>query len=73
MADDYFAKQSKKEKLVKNLQNGDWKLVLEAFDHEENYHEPLLVWIRPSLDMLKFLEKELQVISKYNCLKICLN
>lgn len=57
--DDYHSKQKRKEYGIQKLQAGDWKTVLDMFD-DDSFHEPLLVWIRPSLDLLRFIERELK-------------
>lgn len=41
------------------MASGDWNKFLEEYDLDKDYHEPLLVWVRPSLDMLQFLESQL--------------
>lgn len=42
------------------MKAGDWARILEEYDADRDYHEPLLVWVRPSLPMLKFLEYQLR-------------
>ena len=55
--DDYFTKLERKKAILSFMENGDWKKVLDFYDKNEKYREPLLVWIRPSLDSLQFIEK----------------
>ncbi len=58
----YLEKRAERDRLTKCLAAGDWKTVLEAYNdgnEDSAYHEPLLVWIRPSMDLLQFIEKEL--------------
>jgi len=54
---DYFSKVERKKNILKFLENGDWKSVIDFYDKNEKFREPLLVWIRPSLDSLQFIEK----------------
>ena len=60
--DDYFEKRSKKERLVASLIQGDSKTIFEAYDLDRDFHEPLLVWIRPSRDLIKFLDDQLSAV-----------
>jgi hypothetical protein len=66
--DDYWIKLEKKNKILNLMESGDWQSVLEQYDKPENYREPLLVWLRPSLEMLKFVENCL--IEKLNIQKV---
>ena len=52
----YFTKVERKKNLINFMENGDWQSVLDFYDKTEKYREPLLVWIRPSLDSLQFIE-----------------
>jgi len=39
----------------------NWQAVLDHFNRpNEKYHEPLLVWIRPSIESIQFIETELK-------------
>jgi len=63
METDPFTRLERKQKMISLMEIGDWKSVLSEFDSDEGYREPLLVWIRPSLEMLKFIEEELFKLS----------
>ena len=57
----YLAKKEKRDEVVAMMTSGNWRSILDLYDDEvEMYHEPLLVWIRPSLEMLRWLEAELR-------------
>ena len=59
--EEHFARQARKEEVLESMRENDWKGVLEHFNRpNDNYHEPLLVWIRPSMAALTFLEVELK-------------
>merc|ERR1719228_762155 len=55
---DYFTKQERKEKVVRRMQEGDWEGVLEEFQSEDEYREPLLLWIRPTLATLTIIQSQ---------------
>ena len=40
------------------MKSGDWRAVLSFYDAPRRYHEPLLVWVRPSSAMLQFIEDQ---------------
>ena len=40
------------------MKSGDWRAVLSLYDAPSRYHEPLLVWVRPSSAMLHFIEDQ---------------
>ena len=63
MENDPFLRLERKQRMISLMELGDWKSVLTEFDSDEGYREPLLVWIRPSLEMLKFVEQELFKLS----------
>ena len=69
MENDPFLRIEKKKKIITLMEEGNWKSILDEFDFDENYREPLLVWIRPSHEMLKFVEYELD---KLNISKVVL-
>ena len=58
--DDYFSKLERKKLILSFVENGDWKRVLEYYDTDYKFREPLLVWIKPSLDLLIFIEETLR-------------
>ncbi len=60
---DPFLRIERKQKMISLMEIGDWKSVLTEFDSDKGYREPLLVWIRPSIEMLKFVEQELFKLS----------
>ena len=55
--DHYYTKLERKKVILNFMENGDWQSVLDRYDKSDKYREPLLVWIRPSLDCLQFIEK----------------
>ena len=59
MEDDPYARKEKKDRLIGLMESGDWSKILSEFDENPNYREPLLVWVRPSIEMLKFIQAEL--------------
>ncbi len=63
METDPFTRLERKQKMISLMEIGDWKSVLTEFDSDDGYREPLLVWIRPSLEMLKFIEEEIFKLS----------
>ena len=69
MENDPFLRIEKKKKIISLMEEGNWKSILDEFDFDENYREPLLVWIRPSREMLEFVEYELD---KLNISKVML-
>ena len=59
--EEHFERQARKEKILECMREDNWKGVLDHFNTPgDKYHEPLLVWIRPSLVALKFIETELK-------------
>ena len=68
--DDYISRLERKKNIIELMEAGDWKKVLAEFDKGDAYREPLLVWIRPTFDSLKFIENCLihsLGISKVDC------
>ena len=59
---DYFTKLERKKLILSHMENGDWAKILKFYDDTLNYREPLLVWIRPDLALLKWLESILKSI-----------
>ena len=59
--EDPYERQVRKEEILDCMKNDDWNGVLDHFNRPNDmYHEPLLVWIRPSLGAIKFIETELK-------------
>ena len=54
----YLERKSRKEEVLRHVDNGDWKAAVGEYDKPGEYHEPLLVWIRPSKEALAFLGRE---------------
>ena len=55
---DWVSKTRRKEAVLELMRAGDWLGVLQQFSCEE-YREPLLVWIKPSLSCLEFIREGL--------------
>ena len=61
LIEDHFERQARKEEVLECMRNDDWKGVLDHFSRPgDKYHDPMLVWIRPSLEAIKFIEFELK-------------
>eukprot|EP00096_Caligus_rogercresseyi_P013311 TRINITY_DN5986_c0_g2_i1.p1 TRINITY_DN5986_c0_g2~~TRINITY_DN5986_c0_g2_i1.p1 ORF type:complete len:207 (+),score=37.16 TRINITY_DN5986_c0_g2_i1:432-1052(+) len=56
---DFLTRKALKTELIQYMEQGDWRKVLEFYEEKDQYREPLLVWIRPNVEILKFLESEL--------------
>ena len=56
--DDPYARKERKQRMIDLMETGDWAKILREFDDDRSYREPLLVWVRPSLPMLKFIKDE---------------
>ena len=56
---DPYERLEKKRKMIALMEIGDWRSVLNEFDSDRDYREPLLVWIRPSFEMMNFIRDEL--------------
>ena len=63
MENDPYLRIEKKKKMISLMEEGNWKSILDEFEFDENYREPLLVWIKPSHEMLKFVENELDKLN----------
>ena len=50
-----LAERERAARLVRLMEAGDWRAVLAEYSQDQQYREPLLVWIRPSLQVLTFL------------------
>jgi hypothetical protein len=46
------------------MKSGDWRSVLAAYDAPNHFHEPLLVWVRPSRQMLEFIETQARLLTE---------
>ena len=61
MIEDHFERKARKEEILECMKNDDWKSVLDHFSRPgDKYHDPMLVWIRPSIEAIKFIETELK-------------
>ena len=61
MIEDHFERKARKEEILELQKNDDWKGVLDHFSRPgDKYHDPMLVWIRPSIEAIKFIESELE-------------
>ena len=60
--EDYFSKKERKEKVVKRMEEGDWEGVLQEFQSTDEYREPLLLWIRPTLASLYFIKEQIDYL-----------
>lgn len=60
--ENYNSKQERKEKVLQLMQRGDYKAVIQEFEGIDEYREPLLVWIRPTLACLIFIQQEISKI-----------
>ena len=59
--EDHFERKARKEEVLECMKNDNWQGVLDHFNRpNEKYHEPLLVWIRPSIESIQFIETELK-------------
>ena len=56
--DDPYARKERKQRMIDLMETGDWAKILKEFDDDRSYREPLRVWVRPSLPMLKFIKDE---------------
>ena len=56
---DWVTQRNRKDKVVEMMKQGDWRRVIQEFQGEDQYREPLLVWIRPSVSSLEFVKIEL--------------
>jgi len=57
--EDLVAKQERKEKIYEMMRQGDWRAVCKEFHKEDEYREPLLVWVRPSQACLVWIHQKL--------------
>ena len=66
MIEDHFERKARKEEILELQKNDDWKGVLDHFSRPgDKYHDPMLVWIRPSIEAIKFIESELKRSIQY--------
>merc|ERR1719250_220310 len=59
---EYTSKQERKEKVLQLIQKGDWRAVIQEYEGIDEYREPLLVWIRPPLACLTFIQQQLTIL-----------
>ena len=74
---EYTSKQERKEKVLQLIQKGDWRAVIQEYEVStcviylvmmcmvkgiDEYREPLLVWIRPTLACLTFIQQQLSMV-----------
>ena len=52
-----LAERERAARLVRLMEAGDWRAVLAEYSQDQQYREPLLVWIRPSLQELLTLNQ----------------
>ena len=76
--EDHYERKARKEEVLECMKQDNWKGVLDHFNrHGDKYREPLLVWIRPSVAAIKFIEVELKrlqcIISATICMYLNLN
>jgi len=69
---DWVTQRNRKDKVVEMMKEGDWRRVLQEFQGDDCYREPLLVWIRPSLLSLEFIRQEvtslgLEAVASVGC------
>ena len=59
--EDYFERQERKAQVLECMKEDNWEGVLDHFNRPgDEYREPLLVWIRPSVEAITFIEFELK-------------
>uniref|UniRef100_A0A0K2TUM3 Uncharacterized protein n=1 Tax=Lepeophtheirus salmonis TaxID=72036 RepID=A0A0K2TUM3_LEPSM len=56
---DFLTRRALKSELITLMEKGDWRKILQFYEERDDYREPLLLWIRPSLEILQYLEFEL--------------
>ena len=70
LEDDPYTRKERKDRLIGLMESGEWSKILSEFDEDPNYREPLLVWVRPSIEMLKFIEAELAKLNINKALEL---
>eukprot|EP00090_Calanus_glacialis_P008468 TRINITY_DN16819_c0_g1_i4.p1 TRINITY_DN16819_c0_g1~~TRINITY_DN16819_c0_g1_i4.p1 ORF type:complete len:206 (+),score=46.43 TRINITY_DN16819_c0_g1_i4:94-711(+) len=68
----YVTKKARKEKVLQLIEKGQWEAVLQEYENNDEYREPLLLWIRPTMACLTFIEEQmnklgLRSISSVGC------
>ena len=59
--EDPYERKVRKEEVLECMKQDNWKGVLDHFNRPgDKYREPLLVWIRPSVAAIKFIEHALK-------------
>ena len=67
----YLERKSLKEEMLSLVTTGDWKSVLRRYDDlDMDYHEPLLVWVQPSLSLLEFLAAQVSQLGLSGILSV---
>lgn len=55
----YLERKEKIAQIMELMENDNWAAVLQHFQGDEYYQEPLLVWVRPTLQCLEFIKEEM--------------
>jgi len=58
----YEKKREKISEIIDLMKENKFRDIFHLFENDENYREPLLVWIRPSKRLVEFIEKEVTSI-----------
>jgi len=59
----YLERKEKIGQIMELMQKENWSGVLQHFEGDDGYQEPLLVWVRPTLECLKFIKEEMNKLS----------
>ena len=55
----YLEDKARRESVADMMRIGDWRKVMDSFHGGEEARDPLLVWIRPSLQSLNFIKQQI--------------
>ena len=55
----YLEDKARRESVAEMMRIGDWRKVMDSFHGGEEARDPLLVWIRPSLQSLNFIKQQI--------------
>ncbi|TRY71052.1 hypothetical protein TCAL_12312 [Tigriopus californicus] len=66
----YLERQALKDQVLELAKLQDWQGVLSFYDAHPNFHEPLLVWIRPTWNAMEFIRKTLNSLQIPSILSI---
>ena len=55
----YLEDKARRETVAEMMRVGDWRGVMDSFHGGEHARDPLLVWIRPSLQCLQFIKQQI--------------